>query len=94
MELNAPSVPVYMNVTGTAAESSEQLADLLVKQAMRPVKWVTTLENMKNAGIENFVECGAGKTLWGLTRKTLKAVNSFKAVDLISLQNTVAKLKE
>lgn len=90
--LKMPQIPVYMNVTGTTCESPEQLADLLVNQAVRPVQWVKTLENMKGEGIENFVECGAGKTLLGLTRKTLKGSNALKAVDLKSLQETASKL--
>lgn len=91
--LRMPQVPVYMNVTGMVPESAEQLADFLVKQTTSPVQWVRTLENMKNAGIENFIECGVGKTLWGLTKKTLKSSNALKVVDLKSLKDTVAKLK-
>lgn len=91
--MKAPAVPVYMNVTGTALETAEEMKELLVKQAMSPVRWVDILENMRVAGIENFIECGAGKTLWGLTRKTLKGAASLKAVDLKSLNDTVIKVK-
>ncbi len=93
VKLNTPLVPVYMNVTGAAVESTEHLADLLVRQAMSSVQWVTTLQNMQDTGVENYVECGAGKTLWGLTKKTLKGANALKAVDLASLEKTVAALK-
>ena len=92
IDLKDPFIPVYMNVTGKAILSADKIPDLLVRQAMGPVQWVNTLENMKLSDIENYIECGAGKTLWGLTRKTLKNVNSLKAVDLKSLNDTIQKL--
>lgn len=94
INLRSPNIPVYMNVLGESVCTAEKITDLLVRQAMSPVRWVDTLENMKRDGIDCFVECGAGKTLWGLTRKTLKGSNALKAVDLKSLQDTVAKLKD
>ena len=60
---NRPSVPVYMNVDGNPVTDGAGIAGLLVRQAMSPVRWVRTLENMRADGIDTFVECGAGKTL-------------------------------
>lgn len=92
ISVKAPAIPVYSNYTGSVIRDDESVADLLVKQAMNPVRWVATLENMKAAGVENYIECGAGKTLWGLTRKTLKGSNALKTVDQKSLTDTVDKL--
>jgi len=87
-----PVLPVFFNVTGNVMDENDNVAELLVRQAMSPVRWVDTLENMRSAGVTNFIECGAGKTLWGLTRKTLKDVTAMKAVDYRSVCETVTKL--
>ncbi|MDO5424001.1 MAG: ACP S-malonyltransferase [Eubacteriales bacterium] len=86
-------IPLYMNVTGNVEDHLENIPELLAKQAMSSVQWVTTLENMRKNGIETFVECGTGKTLWGLTRKNLKGIQSLRAVDLKTLSNTIEVLK-
>ncbi len=87
-----PTVPVYMNVEGKPVENGDALADLLVKQATSPVRWVQTLENMYTDGIDTFVECGAGKTLSGLVRKTLKGVKVLRVEDVKTLQKTLEEL--
>ena len=88
-----PSVPVYMNVDGKPITTAAPVADLLVKQAMNPVRWVQTLENMQAAGIDIFIECGPGKTLSGLVKKTLQGVKILRVENLKTLNNTLEELK-
>ena len=89
-----PLVPVYMNVDGRAITDSSLVADLLVRQAMSPVRWVQTLENMHADGIDTFIECGAGKTLSGLVKKTLKGVKILRVENLKTLNDTLEELKD
>ena len=88
-----PSVPVYMNVDGKPITEGNVVADLLVKQAMSPVRWVQTLENMQADGIDTFIECGAGKTLSGLVKKTLKGVRILRVENAKTLADTLEELK-
>ena len=88
-----PSIPVYMNVDGKPVSDGTAVADLLVKQAMSPVHWVKTLENMQADGIDTFIECGAGKTLSGLVKKTLKGVKILRVENLKTLNDTLEELK-
>lgn len=88
-----PSVPVYMNVDGKPITSGAPVAGLLVQQAMSPVRWVKTLENMHSDGIDTFIECGAGKTLSGLVKKTLKGVKILRVENLKTLQSTLEELQ-
>ena len=88
-----PSVPVYMNVDGEPITTAAPVADLLVKQAMNPVRWVQTLENMQAAGIDTFIECGPGKTLSGLVKKTLQGVKILRVENLKTLNSTLEELK-
>lgn len=87
-----PVIPVYMNVDGKPITNGNVIAELLVRQAMNPVQWVQTLENMRANGIDTFVECGAGKTLSGLVKKTLKNVTVLRVENLKTLNDTLAVL--
>jgi malonyl CoA-acyl carrier protein transacylase len=87
------AIPVYMNVDGKPITDGTAVPALLVKQAMSPVRWVQTLENMQADGIDTFIECGAGKTLSGLVKKTLKGVKILRVENLKTLQSTLEELK-
>lgn len=93
LPVSNPLIPIYLNVTGTQTNNPEQISKLLIKQAMSPVQWVDTLKNMKEDGVESFIECGVGKTLWGFTRKTLKGAVALKAVDMKSVAEVITKIK-
>ena len=84
-----PVIPVYMNVDGMPVTERDKVADLLVRQAMSPVQWVKTLQNMQEAGIDTFIECGPGRTLSGLVKKTLKGVNIYRVENLKTLNSTL-----
>jgi len=87
------TIPVYMNVDGKPVTDGAAVPELLVKQAMSPVRWVQTLENMQADGIDTFIECGAGKTLSGLVKKTLKGVKILRVENLKTLNDTLEELK-
>ena len=87
-----PQIPVYMNFNGEAIRTQTEIPDILVKQAMNPVRWVKTLENMREAGFDTFIECGPGKTLSGLVKKTLKDVTICRVEDRKTLDSTLATL--
>ena len=84
-----PDIPVYMNFDGQSCDDGSCLPELLVKQAVSPVRWVQTLEAMREAGIDTFIECGPGKTLSGLVKKTLKGVKVHRVENLKTLNDTM-----
>lgn len=88
-----PVVPVYMNVDGKPVRDAVAIPDLLVRQAMQPVRWVQTLQNMQTDGIDTFIECGIGKTLFGLAKKTLKDVNILRVENTKTLEKTLEFLQ-
>ena len=94
ISFQSPEIPVYMNVDGEAVTDEGSFSDLLVKQAMSPVRWTKTLENMQADGFDVFIECGAGKTLSGLVKKTLKGVKVLRVEDMKTLQKTLETLEE
>ncbi len=62
-----PKISVYSNVT--AQPYGENIAELIAKQVMSPVKWEKTVLNMIADGADTFIEVGAGKVLSGLIKK-------------------------
>lgn len=93
MAFSNPSIPVYMNVDGKPVTDGSAIGSMLVKQAMSPVRWVETLENMWSDGVDTFIECGAGKTLSGLVKKTLKDVNICRVENKKTLNETLTVLQ-
>lgn len=94
MSFSNPSIPVYMNVDGKPVKDGSVIGSMLVKQAMSPVRWVETLENMRSDGVDTFIECGAGKTLSGLVKKTLKNVRMYRVEDRDTLNKTIKGIME
>lgn len=93
ISFSEPGIPVYMNVNGLSAAGAGDIPELLVRQAMSPVRWVETLQNMQADGVDTFIECGPGKTLSGLVKKTLKDVKIYRAENIKTLNDTLEGLK-
>lgn len=91
MDVKAPQMPVYANYTAEPyGENDAKL--LLEKQVSNPVRWQQTVERMIEAGVDTFVEVGAGKTLCGLIKKTNRAVKVYNVEDADTLAATLAAL--
>lgn len=71
----APKVPVVANVTARAESDPEVLRRLLVEQVTGAVRWRESVLFMKDQGVDQLVECGAGKVLSGLAKRIDKAVS-------------------
>ncbi|MBR4927472.1 MAG: ACP S-malonyltransferase [Alphaproteobacteria bacterium] len=66
-----PIVPVVCNVLAEPVQNVDEIKDLLVRQVTGSVLWTDSLHKMVDGmGIERFVECGNGKVLSGLVKKT------------------------
>ncbi|HTY95660.1 MAG TPA: beta-ketoacyl synthase N-terminal-like domain-containing protein, partial [Solirubrobacteraceae bacterium] len=71
-QLAVPGVPVYSNTTGRAhASEPAGIAELLSEHLIRPVEFVTELEQMYRDGARLFVEVGPRSVLTGLVPQTL-----------------------
>ena len=72
--LSSPSIPVFANVTAAPATESDEIRKLLVEQVTARVRWRESVEKMAGEGIEQMVECGAGKVLTVMNRRTVKGL--------------------
>ncbi len=83
---NAPQVKYYSNVTGGELTDFSDMAAILAKHIVSPVRFTSELAAMQEAGADTFVEFGPGKTLTGLVKKTLKGVNALNIENLAGLE--------
>lgn len=90
--VHAPCVPVYANVHAKPYEEAT-VRELLLQQVKSPVRWQETLEALAAQGVDTFIECGAGKTLSGLVKKSLKDVTILRVEDAATLKETIETVK-
>jgi [acyl-carrier-protein] S-malonyltransferase len=64
-----PAIPIYANVTAAPTQIPADIRRLLVEQVTGRVRWRESVIAMHAAGIERFVEIGAGKVLTGMIKR-------------------------
>lgn len=70
VEITAPTIPVVQNVSGHVCSEPDKIRENLVRQVYEPVRWVDSVHTIHKAGAELVVECGPGKVLCGLIKRT------------------------
>ncbi len=71
LTFKAPSLPVYLNATAAPEDDPERLRQAMSGQLTSPVRWADLIINLKNAGVDTWVEVGPKNVLKGLVRKIL-----------------------
>jgi [acyl-carrier-protein] S-malonyltransferase len=66
--LEAPTVPLYANVTAAPTSDPDMIRAQLVEQVTGMVRWRESIANMAEAGVDEFVELG-GKVLGGMVKR-------------------------
>ena len=67
--LNGPFVPLVANVTAAPVSDADTIRGLLVEQVTGMVRWRESVLFMRDQGVTETVELGAGKVLAGLTKR-------------------------
>jgi [acyl-carrier-protein] S-malonyltransferase len=78
-------VSVAVEQTPAAIQSA------LVAQLYSPVRWVETVQYLKNQGVTRMVEVGPGKVLSGLIKRIDSEIENFVVADLRTLSDYLAK---
>ncbi|HSW69322.1 MAG TPA: ACP S-malonyltransferase [Gammaproteobacteria bacterium] len=87
MDIKPPVLPVINNVDVTIYDSSDNIKKGLTRQLFMPVRWVEIIQNFKNQGITQIIECGPGKVLSGLNKRIVSDMQLANTNDLANLQN-------
>ncbi|MEV0648310.1 ACP S-malonyltransferase [Phytomonospora sp. NPDC050363] len=77
VRVSEPRIPVLSNVTGRPYESAADVADLLTRQVVEPVRWVDDLKYLRMNGFMYAVELGPGDTLTKFMRHTYAEIWAF-----------------
>lgn len=73
-DIRPPCVPVVANVTAKATDEPAEIRRLLVDQITGAVRWRESVLWMRQQGVEEMIELGAGKVLSGLVRRIDKEI--------------------
>lgn len=93
MDVKSAEIPLYGNMTAKPyPKNKEEIVDNISNQISNSVKWEETIRNMRDDGVDIFIECGPGKVLSSLVKKTLKDVLVCNVSDMDSLQETIEKV--
>ncbi|HEY0703464.1 MAG TPA: ACP S-malonyltransferase [Candidatus Acidoferrales bacterium] len=86
--------PLITNVDAEAIVTGDEARDALIRQVTGPVRWLDSIHEMIEAGVNVFVEVGPGKVLTGLLRQIDRGVRVFNVEDSASLKNTLEKIAQ
>ncbi len=73
-DIRPPMVSVVSNVTGQGVRDPGDIRRLLVDQITSMVRWRDSVHWMREQGVDEMVEIGAGKVLSGLVRRIEKDI--------------------
>lgn len=87
--LSEPKIPVVQNVDAGVAADSDEVRRKLLAQMSQPVLWTACVQAMVSRGVDQMVECGAGRVLSGLIKRIDKSVNTFSIGSLEGLHSAL-----
>jgi len=93
IEFQAPQIPVVNNIDVATPQAAADIRDALYRQAFGPVRWVEVLAALKARGATHIVECGPGKVLAGMVKRSDPDLQSAAFYDPATLQETQQSLQ-
>lgn len=90
--IGAPAVPLVANVTAAAVTEPERIRALLVQQVTAMVRWRESVLYMKDQGVDELLELGAGKVLATMTRRIDRDVSASAVSTPEDIEKLVASL--
>ena len=70
-----PKVPIIANVLADGISEPDHIINCLVEQISGMVRWRESIITLKELGIENITEVGAGKVLTGINKRIDSSLN-------------------
>ncbi|MCK5384042.1 MAG: ACP S-malonyltransferase [Alphaproteobacteria bacterium] len=89
---DTPISPVIPNVTADAQKEPESLKKALVEQITGTVRWRESVLYMRDEGVTDMVEIGAGKVLCGLARRIDRSITTQSVETSADIETLVEKL--
>jgi [acyl-carrier-protein] S-malonyltransferase len=92
IELRDPVIPVVNNADAGFLTKAEDIKLSLIRQLSNPLLWEDSVKEIKDSGVDTFIEVGPGKVLSGLIKRIVPEVKSFNVEDVKSLENTLSSI--
>ena len=93
VDVKAPAIPVYANVTAALHGDPASIKDLLARQVSSAVQWTKIVKDMQAQGVTDIVECGPGKVLAGLVKRIAPSIKLHNINSAETLEATLAALQ-
>ncbi len=87
--VSSPRIPVIHNVDAKSRAGASGIKEALVTQADHPVRWVDCVREMAARGVKQVFECGPGKVLAPLVRRTAEGLQGIALADRAGLEQGV-----
>lgn len=84
-----PRWPVLSNVTVASYVSIDSIRTLLAEQLYSPVRWVETIQAIKQTGASLIIESGPGKVLSGLIKRIDSSIKTLSVNDPLSVSEAL-----
>ena len=94
IDFSSPEKSIIFNVSADISSEADEIKDLMGRQLCNPIKWYDSMEKMKKAEIETFVEVGPGRVLAGLLKKILPADYPARIYNLANMKQLEKFMKE
>ena len=83
---------VLHNIDASYTDDANEIKLKLVGQLCKPVLWTSSVQKMKQLGVEKLIELGPGKVLAGLTRRIDRSLSASAVIDTATLQSTIEEI--
>jgi len=90
VKISVPTIAVVNNVDVAVETDPERIRDALIRQAYSPVRWIETIETIAARGVSHIFECGPGKVLAGMSKRSAGDVPCAPIHDAASFDEAVA----
>ena len=81
---NVGTTKIIANTTATELNTDIEVKDEIYRQSFGPVKWIDTINKLKELGVTKIYEIGTGKVLSGLIKKIDKDI---EVINIENLEN-------
>ena len=86
LEISDTVYPVFTNVDAKPVTKAIDIKSSLIRQLENPVLWAKSVLEMKNKGINHFIEVGPGKVLQGLNKRIDRSIISQNVDSITKLE--------
>ena len=92
VEVHKPQISLIANVLASAVDDEKEIVQNLIKQVTGSVRWRETVLYMKEQGVTDVVELGAGKVLSGIVKRSDKEMKAVSAGSVAEIETLASSL--